>query len=158
MYNLTKYHTSFSENPHSDSACDTSSVILMAMEEGGSYAKSDNALVRMSYEFALKAVRFSELLESNKKFVISHQFLKSATSVAANVIESQHSESRADFIHKLKIASKELQEAEFWLNLCKDSPSYPNPGTIMSDTLPLKKLLSSIISTAKKNAQRSNEF
>jgi four helix bundle protein len=40
--------------------------------------------------------------------VISCQLLKSGTSIGANIHEAQNAESKADFIHKMKIATKEL--------------------------------------------------
>ena len=46
---------------------------------------------------------------------IGDQLLRSATSVAANHAEATEAESPADFIHKLKIAMKELKESRVWL-------------------------------------------
>jgi len=85
----------------------------------------DNLIVNKSFEFALKIVQFSELLEENKKYVIARQLLKSGTSIGANVREAQNAESKADFIHKLKIAAKEADETEYWFLICKFSETYP---------------------------------
>ncbi|WP_309608581.1 four helix bundle protein [Flavobacterium sp.] len=49
---------------------------------------------------------------------MSNQLLKSGTSIGANSKEAQNAESKADFIHKLKIAIKEGDETEYWLFLC----------------------------------------
>lgn len=68
-------------------------------------ANSENVVLTKSLEFAIAIVEFSEILESNKKIVIANQLLKSGTSIGANVREAQHAESKADFIHKLKIAA-----------------------------------------------------
>ena len=46
---------------------------------------------------------------------IGDQLLRSATSVAANYAEATEAESPADFVHKLKIAQKELKESRVWL-------------------------------------------
>lgn len=46
---------------------------------------------------------------------IGDQLLRSATSVAANYAEATEAESPADFVHKLKIAMKELKESRVWL-------------------------------------------
>jgi four helix bundle protein len=43
------------------------------------------------------------------------QLIRSATSPAANYAESQAAESRRDFVHKLRICLKELQEARAWI-------------------------------------------
>lgn len=58
------------------------------------------------------------------KNVIANQLLKSGTSIGANIFEAQSSESRADFIHKMKIADKEAKETEYWLLLCENSENY----------------------------------
>jgi four helix bundle protein len=47
------------------------------------------------------------------------------------VREAQNSESKADFIHKTKIAAKEADETEYWLELCKHAPNYPDPGELL---------------------------
>jgi len=72
----------------------------------------DNLIVKLSFEFALEIIEYSELLEEHKKYVISRQLLKSGTSIGANVREAQNEESKADFIHKMKIASKEADELQ----------------------------------------------
>ena len=46
---------------------------------------------------------------------IGDQLLRSATSVAANYAEASEAESPADFVHKMKIAMKELKESRVWL-------------------------------------------
>ena|SRR5258708_32844136 len=66
----------------------------------------ENLMVKLTFEFALDIIEFSELLESKRKFVVARQILKSGTSIGANVREAQNGESKNDFIHKLKIAAK----------------------------------------------------
>lgn len=85
----------------------------------------ENIIVTKTVDFALEIIAFCEILESNRKFVISNQLLKSSTSIGANVHEAQNAESRADFIHKMKIAAKEVEETKYWLLLCEKSSSYP---------------------------------
>ncbi len=69
--------------------------------------KSGNEILDVTFEFALAIVEFAEILENNRKFIIANQILKSGTSIGANVREAQNAESKADFIHKMKIAAKE---------------------------------------------------
>ena len=115
-----------------------------------------NEIVEVSFEFALLVIEFTELLEERRKYVIARQLLRSGTSIGANIREAQSSESRADFIHKLKISAKEAQETEYWLLLCKKSPSYPTPDTEFErKLLSIQKLLSKIIAAAKSNTKRS---
>ena len=111
----------------------------------------DNAILNKSFVFALKIIEFAEYLENKHKYVIAKQILRSGTSIGANVREAQSAESKADFIHKLKIAEKELNETEYWLLLCKHSENYPSPNNLLDEVMEMKKLLSVIISSSKKN-------
>jgi four helix bundle protein len=113
-----------------------------------------NALMDLSFQFALEIIEYSNLLEQKKKFVIGRQLLKSGTSIGANVREAQSSESISDFIHKLKIVEKEANETEYWLDLCKYSGDYPDPDSLFDKLLQIKKLLSSIITTSKSKLAR----
>ena len=87
--------------------------------------ETGNRIIDLTFSFALDIIEFSELLEENKKYVIARQLLKSGTSIGANTRERQNCESKADFIHKFKIAAKEADETEYWLLLCKYAKSYP---------------------------------
>ena len=108
-----------------------------------------NPIVELTLEFALEIIKYSEILEENKKYVIAKQLLKSGTSIGANVREAQNAESKADFIHKLKIAAKEADETEYWLILCKKTQNYPNPEKLEILLNSIIKILSKIISTSK---------
>lgn len=109
-----------------------------------------NIILDKSFTFSLRIIQYTEILEENRKFVIANQLMRSGTSIGANIREAQNSESRADFIHKLKIAAKEAEETEYWLLLCKHSPDYPFQETLIEDLQELKKLLNRIIISAKK--------
>jgi four helix bundle protein len=113
-------------------------------------AEKNNPIVKLSFEFALEIIEFCELLEQKRKFVLAQQVLKSGTSIGANVWESQNSESLADFIHKMKIGSKEANETSYWLSLCKYSKNYPASENLILKLESLMKILSKIISTSKK--------
>ena len=109
----------------------------------------DNLIVRKAIEFSLKIIRYTEVLEQNRKFVIAKQLLRSATSIGANVCEAQNAESKADFVHKMKIASKEASETLYWLILCERSDSYHFDVQIRNDADEIIRILSKIISTSK---------
>lgn len=67
-------------------------------------------------DYGLAAMEFCERLPHTAAGRhIGGQLLRSATSVAANYAEASEAESPADFIHKLKIAQKELKESRVWL-------------------------------------------
>ena len=110
---------------------------------------NENVILEKSFRFALKIIEYAELLEANKKYVIARQILKAGTSIGANVREAQSAESKADFVHKLKIADKEANELEYWLQLCKMSDNYPDPLLLENELLEIKKILSKIIASSK---------
>ncbi len=111
--------------------------------------KRNNPVLDLSFRFALDIIEFTEILEEKKKYVLSKQVLRSGTSIGANIREAQSSESKSDFIHKMKIASKEAEETEYWLLLCNQSPSYPSNEVLLNRVKELQKLLTSIVYTAK---------
>jgi four helix bundle protein len=111
--------------------------------------KTENRIVDLSFEFALMIIELTEKLEKNRKFVVANQLFKAGTSIGANIRESQSAESRADFIHKLKIAAKEAEEVDYWLELCKRAKNYDYEPIYHEKLLEIRKLLSSIISTTK---------
>lgn len=109
-----------------------------------------NIIVLKTFDFALKIIELAELLENKKKYVIAKQILKSGTSIGANVREAQNSESKNDFIHKMKIAAKEVDETLYWLELCKYAKNYPTREDMIEDLEEINKIISKIISTSKK--------
>lgn len=119
--------------------------------------ETKNLILDLSLRFALEIIDYSELLENNRKYVISNQLLKSGTSIGANVREAQSAESKADFIHKFKIADKEVNETEYWLMLCQLAEKYPSPPPEMVEHLKaIKNVVSKIIISSKKDNNRSN--
>jgi len=102
--------------------------------------------------FSIRIVNLYKFLNQEKKeFVISKQLLRSGTSVGANVRESEHAESKADFIHKLSIALKEANEKEYWLDLLKETDYLKESEyiSIQENIKEILKLLVSIIKTTK---------
>lgn len=110
----------------------------------------ENAILKMTFEFAVLSVKYSETLDKERKFSISNQILRSGTSIGANVKEAQNAESKKDFIHKLKIALKEADELEYWLFLCEELDSYPSSNNMIEKLLEIQKVISKIISTMSK--------
>jgi len=109
-----------------------------------------NLIVDLTFAFALKTVEFTEELEARKKFNLANQLFKSGTSVGANVREAQGAESKDDFRHKCKVAYKEAEETEYWLQICKHSKNYPFEQTMLDDIHAIMKILGKIISSTRK--------
>ena len=111
--------------------------------------KSENVILQKTIDFSLEVIRYVELLESQRKFVIANQLMKSGTSIGANVHEAQNAESKADFIHKFKIAAKEIEETKYWLVLCKCAETYPDCEHLEVSLAAIEKIITKIISTSK---------
>lgn len=111
----------------------------------------ENIIVSKTFNFALQIIDYSEELRSRHKYEMTSQLFKSGTSIGANCWEAQNAESNADFIHKFKIAAKEADETDYWLQLCSASKHYPNPPDSFFEELEsIIKITSKIISSAKK--------
>lgn len=111
--------------------------------------QTKNIIVEKSLAFAVEIVDFCEQLEEKRKYVIAKQLLRAGTSIGANVFESQHAESRADFIHKMKVAIKESNETLYWLLVCEKSKQYPASDRLKNLVEELIRIISKIIASAK---------
>jgi four helix bundle protein len=77
----------------------------------------DNVLATKTKLFALKAISLSRELQKDNEFVVSKQFLRSATSIGANLREAIVGQSKKDFYAKICICYKEAHESAYWLEL-----------------------------------------
>jgi four helix bundle protein len=108
-----------------------------------------NLIVDLTFNFSLKIVAFTELLESKRKFNMANQLFRSGTSIGANVCEAQGAESKNDFRHKCKVAYKEAEETQYWLRLCQHAENYPFEPALLEDIQSIIKVLGKIISSTK---------
>jgi hypothetical protein len=53
-----------------------------------------NLVLKLCFDFSISIISFSELLETQKRFVVARQLLKSGTSIGANAFEAQSAEAR----------------------------------------------------------------
>ena len=116
---------------------------------------TDNIILNKTIEFSLSIIKYTERLEELKRYVIAKQLLRAGTSIGANVHEAQDAESKVDFIHKLKIAVKELNETKYWLVLCAKSENYPNCDSLMEQIKMVERILNKIISTSKNKLKQN---
>lgn len=110
----------------------------------------DNVIIQLTFQFSLNIIEFTEILREERRFVFADQLLRAGCSIGANIKEAQSAESKADFVHKVKIASKEAEETEYWLELCDFARDYPKPGNLLVEIEAILKVLTKIISTSKK--------
>ncbi len=110
-----------------------------------------NPILEKSYEFALNSISIYKDLIEKKEFVLSKQYLKSSTSIGANIEEAIGGISKRDFRAKMSIAYKEARETKYWLRLLRDS-GYLHEKTYASALIEIEeilKLLYRIIQSAK---------
>jgi len=116
--------------------------------------KENNIIKKKSFDFAVRIIKLYQYLANDKKeYILSKQILRSGTSVGALVRESEHAQSKADFIHKLSIAQKEINETLYWLELFQ-ATNYLSPQEFESlneNAVEIIKLITSIIKTTKNN-------
>jgi len=120
---------------------------LMSEEE-----KQNAGIHELSYDFGCRITRLFQYLTEDseyKEYVISKQIYRSGTSIGANVRESKHAQSDADFLSKMSIAYKEADETDYWMNLLHDN-GYINESqyeSLKKDMDRILKLLTSIVKT-----------
>jgi four helix bundle protein len=112
----------------------------------------ENILKGKSLLFAIRIVNLYKFLTSeHKEFVLSKQVLRSGTSVGAMIREAEFGQSKSDFIHKLSIAQKEINETLYWLELLYKTDYLKNDlyESVNLDAIEIIKLVTSSIKTAK---------
>lgn len=109
-----------------------------------------NVIVEKCVAFSIRLIRYCEVLEGNRKYVVARQLLRAGTSIGANVFEAQNAESKLDFIHKMKIAAKECSETMYWFRLCKAIDDYGFDEELEKELEVILQILSKIISSAKR--------
>ncbi|MBT8231820.1 MAG: four helix bundle protein [Saprospiraceae bacterium] len=108
----------------------------------------NNLIVNLSIDFALNSIKQYKVLIENNEFILSKQFLRSSTSIGANIHEAISAESTKDIIHKISIALKEAHETKYWLILLSKS-EYLNVNFEKINSI--IKILSKILISTKKN-------
>ncbi len=116
--------------------------------------KKGNLIVQLTFDFAVAVVGFCASLETGRRWASANQLLRAGLSIGANVKEAQNAESRADFIHKMKIAAKEGDEVEYYLEICRAAPELPDPGSLLEDVMRINRILTKIIASSKRPQER----
>jgi four helix bundle protein len=118
---------------------------------------ANSILKEKSYAFAIRIVRLSQYLQSEKKeYVLSKQVIRSGTAISAMIREAEFGQSRADFINKMSIALKEANETDYWLSLLKDT-KYIKEKPYESMNTDCKELIAMLVSTIKTAKNNGNK-
>ena len=122
--------------------------------------ESKNIIKDKSFDFAISTVRLYQKLTSEKKeFVISKQLLRSGTSTGVLIKEAEQGQSKKDFIHKMSIAQKEINETLYWLELLNATHFFESEVFQKThySALEILKLLTAIIKTSKSNLPQTKQ-
>ena len=108
-------------------------------------------------DFAVRIIKMAEALPKSKVGIhIAGQLIRSGTSPAPNYGEAQSAESRSDFIHKMKVALKELRETRVWL-LIVVRAHLITPASKLEPLLDETNQLISIFVSSIKTAKQRNK-
>ena len=117
---------------------------------------SESPLMIKSKAFALEVIRACRVLREAKcESALINQFLRSGTSIGANINEANYGQSKADFVSKMHIALKETAETEYWLKLLTMSEYITEEmgKSLLNDCLEIKRMLIASINTANENVK-----
>ena len=122
-------------------------------------AKATASIHELSYDFGCRITRLFQYLTEDaeyKEYVQSKQLYRSGTSVGANVRESKHAQSDADFLSKMSIAYKEADESDYWLNLLHDNGYLDDKQytSLKKDIDRILKILTSIVKTLNEKVKK----
>jgi len=110
-------------------------------------------------QFAIDIVKLvGELPQNFQARHIATQLLRSGTAAAPNYAEARATESRADFIHKLGVALKELNETAVWLRIIRGSFHMETSllTRLVAENTELCRILVASIQTARRNKRKDN--
>ncbi|MBQ8791091.1 MAG: four helix bundle protein [Ruminiclostridium sp.] len=112
---------------------------------------NESPLMIKSKEFALDVIKVCKELRIVKcESALINQFLRSGTSIGANIREAFYAHGKADFVAKLQIALKECSENEYWIELLIES-GYYSDKELLDKCVEIKRILIASINTAKGN-------
>jgi four helix bundle protein len=102
-----------------------------------------------SYAFALRIIVLARWLRGRKEYDLGGQMLRAGTGIGANVEEALAGVSRADFVAKMAVASKEARETHYWLRLLRDSNTLPaeRVASLTDECLELIRILTAVVKT-----------
>jgi len=106
--------------------------------------KEIEILYRKCFVFALDIIDYSELLKKNKSITISEKIFNAGTVLGENISKLRFINDDALLKKTLTKTTKLISNTKYWLNICKYSQKYPNPGRLNSDIEELKTLVASI--------------
>ena len=121
------------------------------MEELGEKKEPKEIKVRC-YKFSVDVIKFISSLDVGRKFQsIVDQFIRSATSIGANVVEGKSAHSKKDFVKFYEIALKSSNETKYWICLLRDGLNIKEIDNLLKEADEISKVLAAIIIKTKKS-------
>ncbi len=111
-----------------------------------------------SFVFGADAYRLCALLwKTEKEWILTRQLMRSSTAIGALCAESEHAQSKSDFINKLSIARKECNESKYWIAMMYEVGLLTESiaEKLEAQAEELMRLLTSSIRTAQVNLRNS---
>lgn len=102
------------------------------------------------YKFSVDIIKFVSSVDVSRKFQsIIDQFIRSATSIGANVVEGKSAHSKKDFVKFYEIALKSANETKYWICLLRDGLNIKEIDSLLKEADEISKVLASIIIKTK---------
>jgi four helix bundle protein len=118
----------------------------------GDQSKADE-LEERCIDFAVRIIKLSAHLPKTPAGKhVAGQILRSGTSPAPNYREARGAESHADFVHKLRVVLKELNETSIWLRVIE--LSHMLRKELLSDIVGENRELCRIFTSSLRTARR----
>lgn len=111
---------------------------------------AENPVLAKTLDFSKAIWVFVKRYSNPNQQILGRQLLRSSTSIGANCMEAQNAESRPDFLHKMKLAAKEAEEAQYWLMILESDPEFDGVDDLLNRLDEIQRLLAAIISGVKK--------
>ncbi len=124
----------------------------MAIAQTSPNKMTPEVLEERLVEFAVRVINLSKHLESDiTGRTIASQVVRAGTSPAANYAEARSAESKADFVHKLRIVIKELNETAVWLKIIGEAGMIASNKLVElnNECVELKRIIGASLRTAK---------
>lgn len=123
-------------------------------------AQAPRDIVERTFDFGVRVIKLCQFLEKRSwvNSTLGKQLLRCGTSIGSNVEEAQGAQSRADFISKNNISLKEARETNYRLRLLAKAEIVPLPRLppLLDESVELKRILGSIVVSAKRKSKISN--
>ena len=119
---------------------------------------TESIICERSFEFACRILELGDRMFEREPSArhIASQLMRCGTSVGSNAEEAQEGQSKADFIAKLSISSKEARETRWWLRVAIKTKKVTTDEVRweLSEITQLMKMLRSAILTARSSTSR----